>query len=256
MKTFLKAFAGVICALGLAQLVYLCLNYKRNYEAASAYNERLAKQEEKYREAFFKEQKKTITLTSKVERLTSENKRLSDDLEFARLAAVVESDITATPLPLTRPRATSSPSDFLPTDARLPNGMIVEDRFGRKGKGTLIIQNGTDGDAYIKVIDPVSRRRVAGFYARAHSDASFEGIPDGSYSIVYAIGYDWSWPKLDFVRSRKAYRFDGRFDFKTTRRTEGTSVFDYFSKNTLTLHKVVGGNVQTSEISVDEFDKY
>jgi hypothetical protein len=143
----------------------------------------------------------------------------------------------------------------LPTDQRLSSGSLLVDRFaGRNRYGELEVVNGLSEDALVKLIS--NERLAVSFYVRGGETFKLTSIPDGSYSLLYCTGFGWSQQKRDFSRGRHASRHDKNLQFTTQERVEGRQIITSTSVISLTLHKVVSGNTTTSEVSLEEFDKY
>lgn len=143
----------------------------------------------------------------------------------------------------------------LPTDQRLSSGALLVDRLaGRNRYGELKVINGLAEDALVKLIS--NDRLAVSFYVRGGETFTLAHVPDGNYSLLYCTGFGWSQQKRDFSRGRHASRHDKFLQFTTQEHVEGRQVTIYGSEISLTLHKVVSGNTTTSEVSLEEFDKY
>ena len=143
----------------------------------------------------------------------------------------------------------------LPSDERLTSGSILIDQlktFG--GKGKLTLDNGLTEDAYVKLIS--GDKLCASFYVRGGEKFTFNHMPDNIYHLIYCTGYGWNTARRDFARGRHAVRYDEPLSYSTTRRTEGNTIISSIGMITLTLHKVANGNTSTSDISLEEFDRY
>lgn len=170
-----------------------------------------------------------------------------------------------------RPRPSSVPSSASPnaptqlkadtalkhlaSDERLTSGSILTDllkTFG--GKGKLTLDNGLTEDAFVKMLS--DDRLVASFYVRGREKFTFAHVPDGVYRLIYCTGFGWDTVRRDFERGRHAMCYDEALDFTTTRRTEGNTIITSTGVITLTLHKVANGNAKTSDIPLEEFDRY
>lgn len=165
-------------------------------------------------------------------------------------------DNTPNAKPLQSPTPSSPPQMMhLATDSRLSSGAtLVDELIASRGRGKLTLDNGLLEDAYVKMIR--SEKLVASFYVRGGERFTFDHIPDGIYKLIYCTGFGWSDARRDFERGRRAVRYDQLLDYATTQRVEGTSIVTSTSVITLTLHKVAHGNTRTSEIPLEEFDRY
>ena len=143
----------------------------------------------------------------------------------------------------------------LPTDRRLNSGSILVDNLqGLGGKGKLTLDNGLAEDAFVKMIN--GEKLVASFYVRGGERFTFDHAPDGFYKIIYCTGFGWNDGRRDFARGRHAVRYDKVLNYTTTLRTEGNTIITSIDVMTLTLHKTPYGNTQTSDIPLEEFDRY
>jgi hypothetical protein len=102
----------------------------------------------------------------------------------------------------------------------------------------------------------LSKQLVASFYVRSGDKFTFDHIPDGNYQILYCSGYGWESARRDFSRGRRAVCFDSLLDYKTQFKTEGTSTTSYTDVITLTLGKTTNGNASSTDIPLEEFDRY
>lgn len=139
----------------------------------------------------------------------------------------------------------------LPSDERLTTGSVLTDQLETLGgKGRVTLDNGLTEDAFVKMID--NEKLVASFYVRGGNRFTFGHVPDGIYKLIYCTGFGWDAGRRDFARGRHAVRYDELLNFYTTRTATGSTV----RVITLTLHKVSYGNTKTSDIPLEEFDRY
>jgi hypothetical protein len=153
------------------------------------------------------------------------------------------------------PPPKSEEMTHLPNDQRLSSGALLADRLtGRNRYGELKVINGLAEDALVKVIS--NDLLAVSFYVRGGETFTLANVPDGNYSLLYCTGFGWNQKTRDFSRGRHASRHDKTLQFATEERVEGRKIITSTSVISLTLHKVVSGNTTTSEISLEEFDKY
>ena len=138
----------------------------------------------------------------------------------------------------------------LATDVRLQTGAPLEE-FAGQGNGELEVVNHLRFDAVIKLVRPFEKKSLAAFYLRSGDTYLFPGIPDGSYTLYYATGYDYDVTTKDFRRGRKALKCDSPFLF-TTRITDRSIIG---RKQRFELG-VAFGNTTSSPVSAGEFDQY
>ncbi|MGH4008181.1 MAG: hypothetical protein ACRDTH_08510 [Pseudonocardiaceae bacterium] len=131
-------------------------------------------------------------------------------------------------------------------DRRLDNGQFV--RAGsRTGRGELTIDNGSGKDAVIALAK--NKNPAFSVYVRNGSKYTVKGIRDGTYEIFFTAGTDWDSQNRAFTRDRTFQRFDDTMDFATTK----TSTEIRWSTWTITIHPVVGGNANASEVNPNDF---
>lgn len=140
---------------------------------------------------------------------------------------------------------------IVPTNRSLPSSTVLVSP-AKRGRGSLKVSNGTNRDAYIKLVDPHSRKLVAAFYVKSNSTLKLKKVPDGTYQVLFVLGEDWDSKTRSFTRSKRFAKFDRSLDFTTTRSTNRIQyrVFE------LTLNSVFGGNATSSEVNDQEFAHY
>lgn len=131
-------------------------------------------------------------------------------------------------------------------DRRLNNGQFV--RGGsRTGRGELTIDNGSNRDAVITLA--TNKSPTFAVYVRNGSKYTVKGIRDGTYEIFYTTGADWDSQNRTFTRDRTFKRFDDTLKFATTK----TATEIRWSTWTATLHPVIGGTANASEVNPNDF---
>jgi hypothetical protein len=126
-------------------------------------------------------------------------------------------------------------------DRRLDNGQFV--RAGsRTGRGELTIDNGGGQDGVVS-------SPAFSVYVRNGSKYTVKGIRDGTYEIFFTTGADWDSQNRTFTRDHTFQRFDDTLNFTTTK----TSTEIRWSTWTITLHSVIGGTANASEVNPNDF---
>ncbi len=129
---------------------------------------------------------------------------------------------------------------------RLDNGQFV--RAGsRAGRGELTIDNGSNHDAVVSLA--VNKNPAFSVYVRNGSQYTVKGIRDGTYEIFFTTGVDWDSQNRTFTRDRTFQRFDDTLKFATTR----TATEIRWSTWSITLHSVIGGTANASEVNPNDF---
>lgn len=153
------------------------------------------------------------------------------------------------------PMVEASELRHLPSDSRLSSGTVLVDKLApRGGLGKLTLVNGLSEDAYVKIIQ--NDALAASFYVRGGATFTFDHLPDGAYAVLFCTGFGWDSIKRDFERGRHARRYDSPITFETRKTREANSIITSTDVMKLTLHAVPDGNARTSDLSLDEFDRY
>jgi hypothetical protein len=108
---------------------------------------------------------------------------------------------------------------------------------------------GCGGDCFggviiVKLSDYYTGRAVLSVFVHGGSTVNLD-VPIGTYKIKYASGEHWYGATHLFGPDTAYSKADSSFDFRVI----GNQVSGY----TLTLYKVVDGNLQTTPISPNEF---
>jgi DnaJ domain len=146
--------------------------------------------------------------------------------------------------------AESEPEPVNLCKRRPRNGQVfgfefIPDKYGHK----LTINNGSEGDAIVKLRDLAKRQVVVSFFVQKGSSVSIIGIADGQYKAQFAFGEAMKKNCKSFVKP-DATEFDGVVAFRT-RRTKTQIVSQEW---TYTLYQVQNGNAKGSKISSEQFE--
>lgn len=166
--------------------------------------------------------------------------------------------VTAQAPAVSEPEVSSAHEPELVCEAPPSNGELLVDRRAAAGSGhKLDIDNGTAGDAIIKVRSMSDDAVLASFFVSRGESATLENIPDGEYKIQYAIGDKLAVDCRTFIDdgNTSANEFPGVESLVTRyeERFDGTTVIR--GHLSYTLYSVPGGNVRPSGIRMDEFNK-
>lgn len=206
-------------------------------------------------------QAKHDTLWNDFFRLEAQNKELqAQNQKYAEQVRALEKNVArlegmlqerqAAPVAVVTPKRSATTEGPLPTDVRLASGAVVQALAGL-GQGELKVDNWLASDVIIKLVRPYDSWCVAAFYLRAKENYTLTGIPDGSYALYYATGYDYDPVTKDFKRDRATKKSDAALDFST--RDSGL----FLSRTRLNF--ILGtplGNVGATPVSGAEFDRY
>lgn len=135
--------------------------------------------------------------------------------------------------------------------ANIPeNGEVLAGNFRSRAEGhRLVIMNGSEGRAIVKIRRADNRKLVASFFVDRNATGSLNGISDGSYVIQFALG-DAMTRDCKSLIDAVASEFD-EVQRLTTNRTRDQIVTQELS---FTLYNVAGGNIQPIDINVSDFD--
>lgn len=159
--------------------------------------------------------------------------------------------IPASPLPISSLAIPSLPSPVVLQNRSLPASKVLVSPV-TNGTGTLKISNGTERDAYVKLVESSSRKLVAALYVKAKTDFTTEQIPDGIYELLFVTGEDWDAKAKSFTRGKSFTKFDNSLDFVTRQQADGTR----YTIIEVTLNPVVNGNARLSGVDEQEFGQY
>lgn len=151
------------------------------------------------------------------------------------------------PVPLSSVPESTVPTCLLPPS----NGQILDGRIATTQKGHAIeIQNGSNGDAIVKVRNADTGRLAVSFFVARGQSSSIKGLPDGNYRIQYAVGDRLKSDCRSFARAAVASQFP---DIETLQ-TSYTQSQIVRSRLSYTLFSVPNGNVRPQGLTVDAFE--
>jgi hypothetical protein len=129
----------------------------------------------------------------------------------------------------------------------IPNGTV----FLQKSNGphTIKVQNGQSSDAVVKLRDTEGRTALS-FYVSANSETEIPTVPEGTFTIEFATGNDFSPTCGYFLENMRTKRFTDADSF--VERVEGNQIID--AVLTVTLNPVSGGNAHTSNVDSSNFE--
>jgi hypothetical protein len=154
------------------------------------------------------------------------------------------SPVTSQPKPLPNPPIVMPKNRSLPSDTALVSQAM--------GGGSLEVSNGTNRDAYVKLVEPRSGILVGALYVKANSASTLDQIPDGTYQVLFVSGEGWNPNAQSFTRNKYFAKFDQPLNFTTMQLANGIE-YRVFQ---ITLHPVTGGKARTSGVNEQEFNRY
>ena len=140
------------------------------------------------------------------------------------------------------------------TDGRFPSDMIPGNgvelhQVTRYGIGELSVDNGTEFDAVVKLVDARTMRTERMMFVRSGSRASLGRIYAGTYLVRFTTGYNWQATSQTFERHARYLQFGETFDFEEIPQTDRV----LYSSYEVTLHPLRGGNIETTPLTEEEF---
>jgi hypothetical protein len=139
----------------------------------------------------------------------------------------------------------------VPTCERFPaSGARLEGRQFEGEGHQLRIDNGTDGDAIVKIRNAGTGRLVTSFFVRHQTLAGVSGLPDGSYIFQYAFGQALAADCKSFTEVTAAGEFPREEPLVAEPVEGGVRV----QTLTYTLHAVPDGNTRPIPIDANAFN--
>lgn len=132
------------------------------------------------------------------------------------------------------------------------NGQVLEDRVDWLGSPNAVeVRNGSRGNAIVKIREAETGRLLVTVFVLKDETARYQGIPDGAYTLQYAIG-----DRLN-ARCTNFPRFDSIGEFPPSKPliAEVSASGEKHSRVLrYTLFPVPGGNVKPHAIDASAFD--
>lgn len=143
-----------------------------------------------------------------------------------------------------------------PSCASVPtNGEILAGGENLSAEGhRLEIDNGSSGDAIVKVRNTASGGLYAAFFVARGETAAISGIGDGEYRIQYAVGTRLAEDCASFAGDAQVAEFPGPNAFQAEHVDDYRGTGIIYQRLTYTLYAVPGGNVRPATISAEEFN--
>jgi hypothetical protein len=150
----------------------------------------------------------------------------------------------------------SPAADLAATTIPINNQIIFDAYPNSTTRGQLTVSNGTDHHAIAKLIDIDTDSKVLSFAIGARQQSTIYRIADGTYQLIFAFG-DRVYAGTDRFESPSGFfKFDNSLSFATTYTADTVYYYKNYTKLSVTLHTVLGGNAKTSSISRSDFERY
>jgi hypothetical protein len=120
---------------------------------------------------------------------------------------------------------------------------------GGESHGRLVVTNGNSQDAAVILADLAAQEDGRLMYIRSGMQATMTGILPGQYQIMFQTGKNWDERAENFRCVADTALFDKTESFTEDERPDGIE----YSRLSITLHKVAGGNARTRSIAQQSF---
>jgi hypothetical protein len=121
----------------------------------------------------------------------------------------------------------------------------------RQPAHAIEIDNGSSGNAIVKIRDAITNHVVVSFFVAENNFASFNFIRDGNYKVQYEFGGgDLAQDCVSFIRPTGQSQFPGIESMKAT--VTPTNVI--WSHVSYTLYSVPNGTIKPTPINKSDFD--
>ena len=142
-----------------------------------------------------------------------------------------------------------------PPPRSLENGTILADVINA-GHSVFTVDNSTDRDAVVKLIDQNKGQTVVAIYVTAHNSATANLIPEGTFTVLCGQGLDWDDKINFFTRQRSFEKVEPELDFTMTLRQDGRQIIREYKHRSLQLEPSITGELKESDISEKMFMEY
>ncbi len=135
------------------------------------------------------------------------------------------------------------PCDDIPHGTFRPFTGMINFTAGARGKGELLIKNGTDGDGVV-VLAESEDKPVMAAYLRAGASYRMLGIANGNYQLFFSTGNSWDGNDKRFTENVKYQRFEDEFPYQST--------LTQYTIWEVTLCPILGGNAATERVGPNQ----
>jgi hypothetical protein len=142
--------------------------------------------------------------------------------------------------------------ELTPT-VRILNGTELRKRRHLHGLGELTVENGTEYDAVVLLVELNTEKTIRNFYVTAGNTFTEPRIAPGLYAIYFVTGSDWN-PELKTFNSNANYSQFGR-NVEFSEKPDQVSGKIEYSTYKITLQPVIGGDAAIYPSNKDAFNK-
>ncbi|MDA9025493.1 hypothetical protein OAD06_05465 [Flavobacteriaceae bacterium] len=137
------------------------------------------------------------------------------------------------------------------------NGHSPYDAYFGKGiynnwtENSFIIKNSNQTDAVVLLVNAISGKKIRNEYIRKGTTFEMTGVPNGTYYLEWFSGSNWSDDLVVTSKIKGGFQRNANFT-KVSNRNDWMRVEGY-QNWTLTLYSVAGGDVESKNISAEDF---
>ena len=137
------------------------------------------------------------------------------------------------------------------------NGYSPYDAYFGKGiyhnwtENSFIIKNSNQTDAVVLLVNAISGKKIRNEYVRKGTTFEMTGVPNGTYYLEWFSGSNWSDDLVVTSKIKGGLQRNANFT-KVSNRNDWMRVEGY-QNWTLTLYSVAGGDVESKNISAEDF---
>jgi len=124
------------------------------------------------------------------------------------------------------------------------NGMLILDMRGGLGVNQINVDNGTDQDSVIVLINANNALMVA-FYVRTKEQFILFGIPNGKVQVYFSTGKEWDGNQKKFLAGATYSLLDSQVNF--------TAAGGFGSERDVSLVSGLGSPTPSNEVTPDQF---
>jgi hypothetical protein len=151
--------------------------------------------------------------------------------------------------------AQTQPTNVPVCKKQIENGERLDGKMSLQKSGHVLeIDNGSGGDAIVKVRNYPSQKLAVSFFIASNQEASLKGLRDGQYTIQYAFGNTLAEDCRSFTDLSSAGAFPGVEELQTTEEIVSDGVMVSHQRLSYTLYSVPSGNVHPQTIDASMFN--
>lgn len=163
---------------------------------------------------------------------------------------------------LTFPPAVPSPSPPMVVTPKCAEGQepethatgdTIEPGDGTTGESKLLVKNGLNTDAVVRLAEVATKKTTRFVYIWAHDQYAITGIEPGTYTVGFIEGEDWIANCMFFLHELQVKEFKETCEFGITREKVEGGVRTTVKDCEVSLNPVPFGNARTENIDMKQF---